>query len=56
MEALPTDGDIPVNLMNQPRPLAYGVKFDILKQFSVYPIIRTGMNHVTNILTGDQEE
>ena len=35
IEALPTDGDIPVNLINQSLPLAYSVKFNILKQFSV---------------------
>ena len=56
MEALLTDGDIPVNLMNQPLPLAYSVKFDILKQFSVPPILRIWMNLVTNVLTGGQEE
>ena len=56
MEVLLTDGDIPVNLMNQPLPLAYTVKFNILKQFSVPPIPRIWMNLVTNVLTGGQEE
>ena len=56
MEALLTDGDIPVNLMNHPLPLAYSVKFDILKQFSVPPIPRVWINLVTNVLTGGQEE
>ena len=55
-EALLTDGNIPVNLMNQPLPLAYSVKFDTLKQFSVPPIPRILMNLVTNVLTGGQEE
>ena len=53
MEALLTDGDIPVN---QPLPLAYSVKFEILKQFSVPCILRIRMNLVTNVLTGGQEE
>ena len=56
MEALHTDGGIPVNLMNQPVPLAYSVKFDILKQFIVHAILRIWMNLVTNVLTGGQEE
>ena len=56
MEALLTDGDIPVNLMNQSLPVAYSVKFDILKQFSVPPILRIWMNLVTNVLTGSQEK
>ena len=56
MEALLTDGDIPVNLMNQPLHLAYSVKFDILKQFSVPSILRIWMNLVTNALTGGKEE
>jgi hypothetical protein len=56
MEALLTDGDIPVNLMNHPLPLAYSVKFEILKQFSVPCIQRIRMNLVTNVLTGGQEE
>ena len=36
--------------------LAYSAKFDILKQFSVPPILRIWMNLVTNVLTGGQEE
>jgi hypothetical protein len=56
MEALPIDGDIPVNLMNQPLHLAYSVKFEILNQFSVHPIPRIWMILVTNVLTGGQEE
>ena len=56
MEALLTDGDIPVNLMNQPLHLAYSVKFDTVKQFSVRSILRNWMNLVTNVLTGGQEE
>ena len=56
MEVLLTDRDIPVNLMNQPLPLAYSVKFDPLKQFSVPPTLRIWMNFVTNVLTGGQEE
>ncbi|MFM7088910.1 MAG: hypothetical protein ACKOW9_05285 [Candidatus Paceibacterota bacterium] len=56
MEALFTDGDIPVNLMNQPLHLAYSVKFKILNQFSVLSILRIRMNLVTNVLTGGQEE
>ena len=56
MEALPTDGDIPVILMNQPLHLAYSVKFEILKQFSVPPIPGIWMNLVTNVLTGGKEE
>ncbi len=56
MEALPKDGDNPVNLMNQSLPLAYSVKFNILDKFSVPPILRFLMNLVTNVLTGCQEE
>ncbi len=56
MEALPTDGDIPVNLMNQSLPLAYSMKFDILMQFSVPHIQRNWMNLVTSVLTGGQQE
>ncbi len=56
MEALLTDGDIPVNLMNQPLHLAYSVKFEILNQFSVPLILRIWMNLVTNVLIGGQEE
>ncbi len=56
MEALLTGGDIPINLMNQPLPLAYSVKFKILKQFSVPLILKIWMNLVTNVLTGGQEE
>ncbi len=56
MEALLTDGDIPVNLMNQLLHLAYSVKFNILKQFLVPFILRFWMNLVTNVLTGGQEE
>jgi hypothetical protein len=56
MEGLLTDGDIPVNLMNQPLPLAYHGKFKILKQFSVSLIARIWMNLVTNVLTGGQQE
>ncbi len=56
MEALPTDGDIPVNMMNQSLLFAYSVKFNILKQFAVPPIIRIWMNLVTNVLTDGQEE
>ena len=42
MEALLTDGDIPVNLMNHPLPLDYSVKFNIVQQFSVRPIQEFG--------------
>ncbi len=56
MEALLTDGDIPLNLMNQPILLAYSVKFNILKQLSAPPILKIRMNLVTNVLTGSQEE
>ncbi len=56
MEALLTDGDIPINLMNQQLHLAYSVTFNLLKQFSVPCILRIRMNLVTNVLTGGQEE
>ena len=56
MEALLTDGDISVNLINQPLPLAYNVKLNVLKQFSVSPILRIWMNLVNNVLTSGQEE